>query len=158
LILVSLGTHEQPFLRAIDLVEPLARNGRELVIQHGHTPPRPDVPNVTWKEFVPYEEVIALMTAAESVICHAGVGTIITAGKTGHIPVVIPRRAANGEHVDDHQLDIAAKFGERGLLRCVLDETDLEPLLVPRRAGADPFGGGSQQLRAVVADAVSGAR
>jgi UDP-N-acetylglucosamine transferase subunit ALG13 len=157
LILVSLGTHEQPFPRAIDLVAPLAKPGRELVIQHGHTPPRPELEHIVWREFMPYEDVVALMKEAESVVCHAGVGTIITAGKTGHVPVVIPRRPELGEHVDHHQFDIAMKFGERGLLRCVSDETDLEPMLTPRRDGVDPFGGGSHALRDVVLRAVGGA-
>lgn len=156
LILLSLGTHQQPFPRAIDLVEPIARNGENLIIQHGSTPPRPEMPNTVWIEFMPYEEVVDVMAKADSVICHAGVGTIMTALKGGHTPVVIPRLAQHGEHVNDHQLDIATRFAERGLVRCVTSETDLAPLLTPRgENGARQIGKGSVEMRAAVSDAVT---
>jgi len=160
LILLSLGTHQQPFLRALDLIEPLARNGEDLVIQYGSTPPRPEMPNAVWIEFMPYEEVVDVMAKADSVICHAGVGTIMTALKAGHTPVVIPRLAQYGEHVDDHQLDIATRFAERGLVRCVTTETDLALLLTPRGDSASRgIGKGSPELRRAVSDAVAtGAR
>jgi UDP-N-acetylglucosamine transferase subunit ALG13 len=156
LILLSFGTHQQPFPRALDLVEPLARGGEDLVIQYGSTPPMPEMPNAVWIEFMPYDDVVDAMAKVDSVICHAGVGTIMTALKAGHTPVVIPRQAQHGEHVDDHQLDIATRFAERGLVRCVTTETDLAPLLTPRNEGEDRrIGKGSTALRAAVSDAVA---
>lgn len=156
LILLSLGTHQQPFPRALDLVEPLARGGEELVIQHGSTAPRPEMPNTVWIEFMPFDDVVQTMTRAENIICHAGVGTIMTALKTGHTPVVIPRQARYGEHVDDHQLDIATRFAERGLVRCVTTETDLAPLLTPRNEdNGQRIGKGSMVLRTAVSEAVA---
>lgn len=155
LILLSLGTHQQPFPRALDLVETLAAQDIELVIQHGSTAPRPEMPNTTWVEFMPYTEVVNIMAEADSVACHAGVGTIMTALQAGHTPVVIPRQARYGEHVDDHQLDIATRFAERGLIRCVKSETSLMPLLTSRNEGSqNQIGNGSAELRAAVSDAV----
>jgi UDP-N-acetylglucosamine transferase subunit ALG13 len=156
LILLSLGTHQQPFYRALDLVEPLAQRGEELVIQHGSTPPRLGMPNTTWTEFMAFEDLVDAIVRASSVVCHAGVGTIMTTLQVGHTPVVIPRQAQYGEHVDDHQLDIATRFAERGLIRCVTSETDLAPLLAPR--SEDPrhaIGKGSRELRATIAEAVA---
>jgi UDP-N-acetylglucosamine transferase subunit ALG13 len=156
LILLSLGTHQQPFTRALDLVEPLARGGTELVVQHGSTPPRPEMPNSTWVRFMAFAEVVEAMGRADSVICHAGVGTIVTALQAGHTPVVLPRMARLGEHVDDHQLDIATRFAERGLIRCVSAETDLALLLVPRGEDSNgQIGNGSAELRTAVAAAVA---
>ena len=156
MILLSLGTHQQAFLRALDLVEPLACGGADFVIQHGSTPPRPEMPNTVWIEFMPYENVVDAMARADSVVCHAGVGTIMTALKAGHTPVVIPRQAQHGEHVDDHQRDIATRFAERGLVRCVTTETDLATLLTPRgENGGRKLGKGSNELRRAVADAVA---
>lgn len=155
MILLSLGTHQQPFPRALDLVEPLALSGEELVIQHGSTAPRPEMPNTRWIEYMPYEQIVETMMDAESVVCHAGVGTIMTALKTAHTPVVVPRLAGHGEHVDDHQLDIATRFAERGLVRVLSTETDLAPLLVQRRREADGgIGRGSASLRDAVVGAV----
>ena len=157
MILLSLGTHQQPFPRALDLVEPLARRGEDLVIQHGSTIPRRQMPNTTWVEFMAFDEVVATMTRADSVVCHAGVGTIMTALKTGHTPVVIPRQARYGEHVDDHQLDIASRFAERNLVRFVTSETDLAPLLTPGgENGSRQIGKGSAALRCAVSHAVAG--
>jgi UDP-N-acetylglucosamine transferase subunit ALG13 len=111
--------------------------------------------NTTWIEFVAFDELVTLMAKASSVLCHAGVGTIMTSLQNGHTPVVIPRQARLGEHVDDHQMDIANRFAERGLIHCVTGDEDLEPLLTAR---ADPdrgrIGGGSEELRRRVSEAV----
>lgn len=156
MILLSLGTHQQAFPRALDLVEPLACNGQDFVIQHGSTPSRPGMPNAAWIEFMTYASVVDAMARADNVICHAGVGTIMTALMAGHTPVVIPREAEHGEHVDDHQLEIAERFAERGLVRCATTETDLATLLIPRAEnGARRIGKGSNELRAAVANAVA---
>jgi UDP-N-acetylglucosamine transferase subunit ALG13 len=157
LILLSLGTHQQPFPRALDLIEPLARQGRHVIVQHGSTAPRPETPNTSWVELMPFEELVSTMARTDSVICHGGVGTIMTSMQAGHTPVVIPRQAQYGEHVDDHQMDIAARFAERGLIRCVTSETDLAPLLTSRGSEGEDrlIGKGSALLRAAVADAVA---
>lgn len=156
MILLSLGTHQQPFPRALDLVEPLARSGEEVLVQHGATPPRPELPNTRWVEFMPFPALVEAMSEARGVVCHAGVGTIVTAIRAGHVPVVIPRRPDLGEHVDNHQMDIASRYAERGLVRCVTAETDLAPLLAGRREdlGAT-IGKGSRELRTAVAEAVA---
>jgi UDP-N-acetylglucosamine transferase subunit ALG13 len=155
LILLSVGTHRQPFPRALDLVEPLARQGIEVIVQHGSTVPRPDMPNTTWFELMAFDELVETMARADNVICHAGVGTIMTALQQGHTPVVIPRQARHDEHVDDHQLEIAMRFVERDLIRCVNSETDLAPLLVPRSDTIQRIGKGSRELRATVLEAVA---
>jgi UDP-N-acetylglucosamine--N-acetylmuramyl-(pentapeptide) pyrophosphoryl-undecaprenol N-acetylglucosamine transferase len=155
LILLSVGTHRQSFSRALDLIEPLARQGTTFVVQHGSTPPRPELPNTTWVELIAFDELVDTIAKADSVVCHAGVGTIMTALQAGHTPVVIPRQARHGEHVDDHQIEIANHFAERGLVRCVVSETDLAPLLTTRGDGSDgKIGKGGAELRAVVSRAV----
>ena len=114
------------------------------------------MPNATWVELMAFDELVDTMARVDNVVCHAGVGTIMTALQRGHTPVVIPRQARHGEHVDDHQLEIAHRFVERGLIRCVTSETDLAPLLVPRGDTVNRrIGKGSQQLRAAVSEAVA---
>jgi UDP-N-acetylglucosamine transferase subunit ALG13 len=157
LILLSLGTHQQPFPRALDLVEPLALGGERLLVQHGSTPPRTGMPNTSWVEFMAFDELVATMQSARSVVCHAGVGTIVTAIRAGHVPVVIPRQPERNEHVDGHQMDIASRYAERGLIRCVLSDADLLPLLAPRCEDPSPaIGKGSEELRSAVLAAVAG--
>jgi UDP-N-acetylglucosamine transferase subunit ALG13 len=55
------------------------------------------------------------IAAADLVISHAGTGSILTALALGRRPVVVPRRAAHGEHVDSHQDDLARYVAEAGL-------------------------------------------
>jgi UDP-N-acetylglucosamine transferase subunit ALG13 len=49
------------------------------------------------------------------VVCHGGVGSALEALDVGFCPVVVPRRARYGEHVDDHQVPLAQELGQRGL-------------------------------------------
>lgn len=114
MIFVALGTHEQPFDRALDAVAPLAERD-SVVVQHGHTPPRPGL-DADWIEFADYDTIVGLMADSAAVVCHAGVGTIMTALAAGKTPVVVPRLERFGEHVDDHQLQITEAFAQRGFV------------------------------------------
>ena len=53
--------------------------------------------------------------AADVVITHAGVGTIMHLLDLGIFPVVVPRRVKRNEHVDDHQVQIARLLESRGI-------------------------------------------
>lgn len=57
----------------------------------------------------------AELESADIVISHAGTGSALTALELGLCPILIPRSAAHGEHVDDHQAQIAAMLDRRGL-------------------------------------------
>ena len=61
------------------------------------------------------EDLSAAMRSADLVIAHAGAGSAISAMRAGHRPVLVPRQARHGEHVDDHQVQIAAELGRLGL-------------------------------------------
>ena len=49
-------------------------------------------------------------------MCHAGAGIISAALAAGRKPIVVPRRAALGEHVDDHQHQLASKLADWDLV------------------------------------------
>lgn len=53
--------------------------------------------------------------AADVVVTHAGIGTLLDLFDMGVYPVVVPRRAKRAEHVDDHQLQIAGLVKDRGI-------------------------------------------
>jgi UDP-N-acetylglucosamine--N-acetylmuramyl-(pentapeptide) pyrophosphoryl-undecaprenol N-acetylglucosamine transferase len=73
---------------------------------------------------IPERELIDAMAAADVVVAHAGVGTALAAMEVGRCPILVPRRLAHGEHVDDHQIQIADELGRRGLALSV-DADDL---------------------------------
>ena len=64
---------------------------------------------------LPWAEVVTRTRSADVVICHAGTGSILTTLMEGKVPVVIPREGGAGEHVDDHQLELARLVGSYGL-------------------------------------------
>ena len=56
-------------------------------------------------------------------------GTILTALELGTPIVVMPRRAALGEHRNDHQLATARRFAEQGSIGVAFDEAELHAAL-----------------------------
>ena len=152
MILVTLGTDEHPFERALDVVDRL-RPAHELVVQHGHTPAR-DWDGVKWIDFVPFDSLLAFMREADAVVSHAGVGTIMTVVSLGRRPVVISRLAAYGEHVDDHQLQIVAKLASRGFV-VPLDGAEIETAIEESRGTTVEWQRDSR-LREAVAAAADG--
>jgi UDP-N-acetylglucosamine transferase subunit ALG13 len=64
---------------------------------------------------LPADELEAAMRAADVVVTHAGVGSALSALEAGRRPLLVPRRADRGEHVDDHQEQVAAELEGRGL-------------------------------------------
>jgi UDP-N-acetylglucosamine--N-acetylmuramyl-(pentapeptide) pyrophosphoryl-undecaprenol N-acetylglucosamine transferase len=70
-------------------------------------------------EAVPYlspDQVRDAVSRARHVVCHAGAGIISTSLRAGRRPLVMPRRADQGEHVDDHQLQIVDRLAAMGLV------------------------------------------
>ncbi len=150
LILVTLGTHEQPFGRAIDLVAPLA-SGEPLVVQHGYTPRRSGLEGVRWVEFVEHDELARLAAEASAVVCHAGVGSIMTVLSLGKTPVVLPRLKALGEHVDDHQLQIARELDAAGIAIAYTGEGELRDAVAVAKGRTSSFERGGLLRDAIVA-------
>jgi UDP-N-acetylglucosamine transferase subunit ALG13 len=75
-------------------------------------------------------EIDRLTREARVVVCHSGVGTIMKGLEQGRALVVMPRKRALGEHVDDHQSEIAERLSQEGLLRVVDDAKDLDGILL----------------------------
>lgn len=76
------------------------------------------------------QEIDQLMREARVVVCHSGVGTIMKGLEQRRALVVMPRRRALREHVDDHQSEIAERLSQEGLLRVVDDAKDLDDILL----------------------------
>jgi UDP-N-acetylglucosamine transferase subunit ALG13 len=122
MILVTIGTNEQPFDR---LVRAASRLGglEPLVVQYGSS--RVPHGRGEWLDFVSFEELSERMRAARVVVCHAGVGSIMLARRCGKRPIVVPRRLHLGEAVDDHQLPIARRLHSNGVVTLVEDSDRL---------------------------------
>ena len=128
-VVVSLGTFkdygfERLVRRLLEILPPEA----EVLWQTGDT----DVSGlgITGHHTIPARELTEAIREADVLVAHAGVGTALAALEVGKCPVLVPRRLAHGEHVDDHQIQIAGELGERGLALSVeADDLTLEHLL-----------------------------
>ena len=81
--------------------------------------------HVSCQPFLTKEEFEGHIRACDLLIVHGGVGTIITALKYQKKIIVIPRLGKYGEHVDDHQTQIAESFEQQNLVLCYREGDDL---------------------------------
>jgi UDP-N-acetylglucosamine--N-acetylmuramyl-(pentapeptide) pyrophosphoryl-undecaprenol N-acetylglucosamine transferase len=114
-VVVTLGTIRYPFPRLARRLAELLPAGAEVLWQTGATDTAALAVDGTRE--LPSAELEAAMRDADLVIAHAGVGSALSALEAGRQPLLIPRRAAHGEHVDDHQEQVAAELERRGLAR-----------------------------------------
>jgi UDP-N-acetylglucosamine transferase subunit ALG13 len=64
---------------------------------------------------LPWKDLAVAMKEADVIVAHTGIGSAIDALESGKCPVLVPREARHGEHVDDHQRQIAAELAAAGL-------------------------------------------
>ena len=132
MIFATVGTHQQAFQRLLDALGELEVD--ELVVQHGAGAPPA---NTTRAEaFMPFDAMLECFRAADRVITHAGVGSVLCATREGHVPLVVPRRPELGEHVDGHQAELTRALGAQGSVIPVWETAELASLLAaaPQRA------------------------
>jgi UDP-N-acetylglucosamine--N-acetylmuramyl-(pentapeptide) pyrophosphoryl-undecaprenol N-acetylglucosamine transferase len=83
--------------------------------------------------FMPEPALREAVESADVVISHAGIGSALMALDSGKLPILVPRLERYGEHVDDHQEQIAAELGRRGLaIESRVEDLDVDTLF---RAG-----------------------
>ena len=125
---VTLGTAEEfPFRRLLEAAVPLL-DGVDTLWQTGGTPTE-GLP-IEPQPWLPAAELAGALAAADVVITHAGVGSALTALRSGRCPVLVPRETARGEAGDDHQEQLARELAERGLaVHRRADELTVEDLL-----------------------------
>jgi UDP-N-acetylglucosamine transferase subunit ALG13 len=134
-ILVTLGTLHFPFDRLLRALDSLPAD-EELVVQCRVPGPLPaHARSVT---DLPFDELAETMRAARVVVCHAGVGSVLTALANGKRPVTVPRLARFGEAVDDHQLAFARRLAEAGLVTLVEEPAGELARAVAAPAAAPP--------------------
>ncbi|CUR55110.1 putative Glycosyltransferase 28 domain [metagenome] len=111
---LSLGSERYPFGRAVSAVLAVLPPAA-VTWQTGSTVHAlPD--GSLLRQWVPADELRAAFAAADVVVCHGGVGSVLAALGVGKVPVVLTRTATHGEHIDDHQVEIAEMLARRGLV------------------------------------------
>lgn len=129
-VFASVGTQKFPFTRLLKLVDQAAAQGQpqdRFFAQTGFTDYQS--PRIETKPFLPKEEFEERIKNCDLLIVHGGVGTMITALKYQKKIIVVPRLCKYGEHVDDHQMQIAESFEQKNLVLCCRDGDDILRLI-----------------------------
>ena len=71
------------------------------------------------------EEYEKYVENADVIISHAGTGSVIPPLKKGKKVIVFPRMECYGEHLDDHQLELADIFTQNGYTLCATNKEEL---------------------------------
>lgn len=95
------------------------------------------------------------VSRADAIVAHAGIGSLLSAIEIGKPILVLPRRAALGEHRNDHQLATAREVSRFANVRVAWSEDELPALLdrtvaAPTVEGASGSGAASPQLLAAI--------
>ena len=143
MIFVTVGTSTQPFDRLVEGVAVLAET-EEVVVQCGASAARPA--GAECVTFVEYAELLEYMRRARAVVTHAGVGSIMASLSVGKRPFVVPRRRELGEAVDDHQLELATRLDQAGLVALVADPAALGGALAGAQSAPPSENGSANAL------------
>lgn len=121
---VTLGAHRlYGFRRLVERLAEIMPPDVEVLWQTGST----DVAGlpIDARPFVAAAELDAAIRDADLVVSHAGIGSTLSAMEAGRSPVIVPRDPRHGEHVDDHQVQVARELAELDIA-IVRDPSELE--------------------------------
>ena len=127
MILVTLGTQDKNFVRLLEKIDQLINNGLikdKVIVQAGFT--KYNSENMEIFDLIPQDEFNDLMDKADFIITHGGVGNIISALEKNKKVIAVPRLAKYGEHINDHQTQIIAKFNALGYIIGLQDVDELD--------------------------------
>jgi UDP-N-acetylglucosamine--N-acetylmuramyl-(pentapeptide) pyrophosphoryl-undecaprenol N-acetylglucosamine transferase len=114
-VIITVGTLDFSFQRLLDRLKFVLPAQVDVVVQAGPDSSRINWPGARVEALMDPNELSQLMEQADVVVTHAGIGSALMAFEAGKSPILVPRMKSHGEHVDDHQTQIARQFAERGL-------------------------------------------
>ncbi len=145
MIFLTVGTQE-PFDRLVRAVDAWAATHDVPVFgQLGRLAADSYLPrHFPFESFVSADEFQERLEASRLLVGHAGMGSIISALSAGKPLLMMARRAALGEHRNEHQLATAARFAGRPGLHVAADAQAVPDLIDELLAQASPTPGGGQ--------------
>ena len=151
-IFASVGNSKQPFDRLLTMVDEAAgRLGLTALLQAGTSAYRPR--HADRVDFVGRAEFDDLCRRADHLVMHGGAGSIMAAMRFGKVPIVVPRRGDLGEHINNHQLELATELPKLGWCRVASGVDHLVELLqAPAAADPGALTLSNQRMRELVTD------
>lgn len=165
-VLCLLGTDHHPFTRMLDWIDAWQRAAGQtarVLVQHGFTSPL-GTTAMSQIDFLGHHDLMKVLSKARAVLCHGGPGTIFDCRRAGLLPVVLPRSADHGEHVDNHQVLFTQRLAAAQLIDRVRTEEELHRALhsalqrsrtTLESADDEAVAASTQRLSALVDEALS---
>lgn len=145
-LFVTLGTIEgYRFDSLVDAILSTGLADERTVWQLGYTKRADDLPGQVFS-VLESDQFDSFARKADVVVSHAGVGSLINLLDQGIAPVLAVRRKARGEHVDDHQSQIADLAHSQGVA-IAADAEDISADMVVRASGLAVRDGSSAGVR-----------
>jgi UDP-N-acetylglucosamine transferase subunit ALG13 len=119
MILVTVGTEKFPFNRLMNWMETLIQRGfldpeqEEIIVQSGSCTVLP--PGVRVYQLIAEARFRKLIQEARLIIAHCGEGTVNVLQTTDKPFILVPRSHRFGEHVDEHQVEMAMALSQTGV-------------------------------------------
>lgn len=160
MIFVIVGSQRFPFERLIREMDRLKAEGAiedEVVAQIGVCGYEPR--HLTWQRFMDKAAFDRHIAACDLLVTHAGEGSIMTGLLCGRRVIAVPRYARLGEHVSDHQLQIARALAGQKYLVNVEDIRNLGDAI--RSIGQmeiRPYVSGNEAMIRCLCDFIGGTR
>lgn len=126
MIFVCVGSREYQFNRLLKEVDRLIESGiicEDVFEQIGSSDYLPQ--KCKYARYVTPEEFSSYLNKARLVITHSGAGSIIKSLNLGKKTIAVTRLKKYGEHIDDHQLQIASVLEKQGLIKSVKEMSEL---------------------------------
>ncbi len=138
MILVSLGTQDKSFVRLLKMLEEALVSCHitdKVVVQAGFTKYQSERMQVI--DYLDMKQFEELLGKCDLLLCHGGVGTMLSAMKLNKKIIASPRLAQFHEHHNDHQREVINSFKEKGyilacenveeLVQCLNEIKDFNP-------------------------------
>ena len=126
MIFVIVGSQKFPFERLIREMDRLVEVGvirDEVVAQIGVSSYEPRY--MRWQRFMDKENFDHHIETCDLLVTHAGEGSIMTGLLKNRKVIAVPRYERLGEHVSDHQLEIARALEKQ---KCIINVEDIKEL------------------------------
>lgn len=131
MIFVTLGTQDKGFKRLLEAIQKqidLGNIKEKVVVQAGCT--KFESKDMEVFDLIPFDEFDKLISQADLLITHGGVGSIITGLKNNKKVIAAARLEKYKEHTNDHQLQIIKNFAKEGYILELDDFDKLDEVLL----------------------------
>jgi len=131
MVFVTLGTQDKSFKRLLNDIDECIDNRiikDKVVVQAGYT--KYDSKNMEIFDLLDKDDFDKYISECDLLICHGGVGSILTGLKNNKKVIACPRLFKYNEHINDHQEQIVDKFSKLGYILAYNEGDNLDEIII----------------------------